>query len=103
MRISRSARVRPRVEELRSLDAYQAVLDQTPDVSTLSGRQSYFSTRLENPRCLSLQAVGRLDEAAVCFDWLLKNYRELNERADYIVAAQNYAGLQRDRGNLREA
>jgi len=92
-----------RIEGLRSTDAYQAVLDQTPDTATLHGAQTYFSARMENPRCLSLQSLGRLDEAAACFDWLLKNYEALGESADYIVAAQNYAGVQRDRGDLQAA
>ena len=92
-----------RIEGLRSTDAYQAVLDQTPDPATLHGAQTYFSARMENPRCLSLQSLGRLDEAAACFDWLLKNYEALGESADYIVAAQNYAGVQRDRGDLQAA
>ncbi len=92
-----------RIEGLRSTDAYQAVLDQTPDPATLHGAQTYFSARMENPRCLSLQSLGRLDEAAACFDWLLKNYHALGEYADYIVAAQNYAGVQRDRGDLKAA
>lgn len=92
-----------RIEGLRSTDAYQAVIDQTPDPATLHGAQTYFSARLENPRCLSLQSLGRLDAAAACFDWLLKNYEALGELADYIVAAQNYAGVQRDRGDLQAA
>ncbi|HET7064173.1 MAG TPA: hypothetical protein VFI49_07820, partial [Rudaea sp.] len=92
-----------RIEALRSTDAYQAVLDQTPDPATLHGPQTYFSARMENPRCLSLQSLGRLDQAATCFEWLLKNYQALGEYADYIVAAQNYAGVQRDRGDLQAA
>jgi len=92
-----------RIEGLRSTDAYQAVIDQTPDTATLHGAQTYFSARMENPRCLSLQSLGRLGEAAACFDWLLKNYQALGENTDYIVAAQNYAGVQRDRGDLQAA
>jgi len=92
-----------RIEELHASDAHQAVLDGTPDPASLHGPQSYFATRLENPRCLTLQLLGRLDEAAACFDWLLAHYRTLDEGADYIVAAQNYAGLLRDRGDLKGA
>ena len=92
-----------RIEALRSTDAYQAVLEQTPDPPSLHGAQTYFSARMENPRCLSLQSLGRLDEAAACFGWLLKNYEALGESADYVAAAQNYAGVQRDRGDLQAA
>jgi hypothetical protein len=92
-----------RIEELHASDAHQAVLDGTPDPASLHGPQSYFATRLENPRCLTLQLLGRLDEAAACFDWLLAHYRTLDEGADYIAAAQNYAGLLRDRGDLKGA
>jgi len=92
-----------RIEALLSTDALQTVIEQTPDVATLHGAQSYFATRLENPRCLALQALGRLAPAADCFAWLLRNYRALVEHEDYFVAAQNAAGLQRDRGNLDAA
>lgn len=92
-----------RIERLHAIDAHQAVLDQTPDPASLHGPQSYFATRLENPRCLTLQLLGKLDEAASCFDWMLAHYRALDEIDDYLVVAQSYAGVQRDRGDLQSA
>jgi tetratricopeptide (TPR) repeat protein len=92
-----------RIERLYAIDQHQAVLEQTPDPANLRGPQSYFATRLENPRCLSLQSLGRRDEAASCFDWMLTHYRALDEIDDYLVVANNYANVQRDRGNLQSA
>jgi tetratricopeptide (TPR) repeat protein len=91
------------VEALRAIDANQAVVDQTPAVAGLHGAPSYFGARLENPRCLALQALGRLDEASACYDWLLLQFRALDEPTEYLVAAQNHAGLLRDRGDLKAA
>jgi len=91
------------IEELQAIDAHDKVLALTPDVSSLHGAQTYFSTRLLNSRCLSLQTVGRLGEAEACFRWMLDSYQTLDERAEYVVAAQSLAGLLRDRGNLDEA
>src|SRR5207344_2424534 len=88
---------------LHAISQHQAVLEQTPDPASLHGPQSYFATRLENPRCLSLQLRGKFDEADSCFDWMLTHYRALDEIDDYLVVAQNYATLQRDRGNLQSA
>lgn len=92
-----------RIERLHAIDQHQAVLEQTPDPANLRGPQSYFATRLENPRCLSLQALGRRDEAASCFDWMLTHFRALDEIDEYLVVAQSYASLQRDRGDLQSA
>jgi hypothetical protein len=92
-----------RIERLHAINQHQAVLDQTPDPASLHGPQSYFATRLENPRCLTLQLFGKLDEAANCFDWMLTHFRALDEIDDYVVVSQSYAGLQRDRGNLESA
>jgi hypothetical protein len=92
-----------RIERLHAIDAHQAVLDQTPDPASLHGPKSYFATRLENPRCLTLQLLGKLDAAASCFDWLLAHFHALDEIDDYLVVAQSYAGVQRDRGDLQSA
>ncbi|HET7064176.1 MAG TPA: CHAT domain-containing protein [Rudaea sp.] len=92
-----------RVGEMLAVAEYRRVLDMTQDVTALNGAQSYLTARLGNERCLSLQALGRLHEASDCFEWLLATYQALNERGEYLVAAQNFAALQRDRGNLQAA
>ncbi len=92
-----------RIESLRLLGAYQSVLELTQPTQNLRGAQTYFSVRLANSRCLALQALGSIDEAAACFNWELASYEKLGETAEYVTALQNYASSLRDHGRLDEA
>lgn len=82
---------------------YTSVLNRTASPSRLRGIVSYFQVRLQNTRCLSLQAMGKLNAAQACYRWVLHHYRALREASEFVVSLQNYASLLRDEGHLARA
>jgi tetratricopeptide (TPR) repeat protein len=63
----------------------------------------YFSARIVNERCLSLDETGRLEAAGRCFRDLLAQYRQLHEMNDYAATLENLANVERKRGRMAAA
>lgn len=91
------------VEELYLTGNHQMVLDVVSTSGQPRGDATFFSARLSNARCLSLQALGRQADAGNCYEMVLSQYKKLGERSEYVVVLQSYASLQREVGELGKA
>jgi len=92
-----------RAEDLQRTAAYESVLQTTRSLDGLPGREHYFSVRLENSRCLALHYLARLGESSACYQWTIARLDELDESLKLISTLQDYAQLERDRGDLTRA
>jgi len=66
-------------------------------------KDSYFRIRLKNTGCLAKQALGRIDEALICFRSTTEAYRKIGELSEYALSLQTYANALREAGKLRQA
>lgn len=64
---------------------------------------AYFVTRLRNTRCLALAALGRTPAALKCHASTVAAYARQDERSEYALALQTYAGALYDAGRISEA
>lgn len=91
-----------RVEGLRRLGRNADVIDLA--TSAAAGKaQGYFPVRLQTSRCLALDALGRLDQSAACYEAALRQLDALDERIDYVNTLHNYAIARMDAGQLEQA
>lgn len=90
-----------RGEELYSAAAYARALELTPAIP--DANYSYFSARLQNLRCASLNSLGKPLEVGPCYEGLLAAYRRLDERSELASALQNYASFQANQGSPKKA
>ncbi len=92
-----------RAEDLHRTAAYAQVLQATHLLADRPDPGRYFSVRLENSRCLALHYLGRLEESSICYQWTIARLDELGESLELISTLQDYAQLERDRGDLSRA
>lgn len=90
-------------EDTQRSGAYRQVLALARSLSGAPDREHYFGVRLENSRCLALQYLAEFDESSNCFEWTMRALADLGETLERISTQQDYAYIERDRGNLEHA
>jgi len=92
-----------RVEDLRRIGSYEKALALTRNLPKPWLKESYFSVRLENTRCLVLNTTGLFEEAERCYDETLRRLEALDESAELVDTMYDYSLLLMNRGLAQKA
>jgi tetratricopeptide (TPR) repeat protein len=90
------------VEDEYRIGHFQRVLELVAAAARRRG-DPYFHARIHNTGCLALSELGRVEASIRCYAQTVRTYERLDERSEYALALQTYAGAQMDSGRLDEA
>jgi CHAT domain len=97
---------RARAAQLGRIESEFAAGDRSQvikDTDAIAGQirsLDYIGARMLNERCRAFEYFGQFDQAAACYEPLLKRLQALDERAEYINTLGNFANTQRKLGRL---
>jgi tetratricopeptide (TPR) repeat protein len=91
------------LDDAQRAGRYAEVLQATAELPAPSPQTPYFGLRLSYARCLALHSLSRLDAAADCLANLIRHFDERDEAPDLVSATIDYATVQHQRGDGRQA
>ncbi|MEO8460423.1 MAG: CHAT domain-containing tetratricopeptide repeat protein [Dokdonella sp.] len=86
------------VEESVRIGRYEDALTASIWRGSTQRISPYVLTRLQYGRCLALKELGRFPAAESCYSTILKRFKSLDERSEYLSTLQGYAALEQEVG-----